>query len=224
MGKATHDWHSPSRHRDAPVTKAPPASRSHARSACPRLVPRARAAGFSLVELLVVIAIVAILAGAVITQAQPSIGEGLRATARVVAADMDRARELAVAGSSSYRITFDVAQNSYRLTHTGADSRLDTLPPSPFGDPQDRPTECTQKLNNLPHLGASVALQSVLRRGAASPSADYVEFGPLGETTQSEPTVIWLASGSGAARRYISVTINPVTGVSSIGELQATSP
>jgi hypothetical protein len=53
---------------------------------------------------------------------------------------------------------------------------------------------------------------------------DYVEFGPLGETTQSEPTLVWLASGSGTIRRYIPISVNPVTGVSSIGDLQATSP
>jgi type II secretory pathway pseudopilin PulG len=185
----------------------------------------------------VVIAIVAILAGAVVTQTRPNIGEGLRTTARVVAADMDRARELAVAGSSSYRITFDIASSSYRLTHTGADSRLDTLPPSPFGDSTDPPTQWTQKLSDLPRFGPQVTLHAVVRRNAAYQSVgsmeyglseemtqSYVEFGPLGETTQSEPTVIWLASGSGDARRYISIAINPVTGVSSVGNLQATSP
>jgi hypothetical protein len=184
-----------------------------------------------------VIAIVAVLAGAVVTQTRPNIAEGLRSTAQVVAADMDRARELAVAGSSSYRITFDVAGNSYQLTHTGADSRLDTLPPSPFGDSTDPPTQWTQKLSDLPHLGPQVTLHGVIRPDAVyqtmvsteyesleKTAQSYVEFGPLGETTQSVPTVIWLVSGSGDARRFISITINPVTGVSSIGELRATSP
>ena len=53
---------------------------------------------------------------------------------------------------------------------------------------------------------------------------DHVEFGPLGETTQSEPTVIWLSSGEGSSRRYISVSIAPVTGLSSIGSFQAATP
>jgi hypothetical protein len=46
----------------------------------------------------------------------------------------------------------------------------------------------------------------------------------LGETTQSEPTVIWLSSGEGSSRRYISVSIAPVTGLTSIGSFQATAP
>lgn len=187
-------------------------------------VSRSRNAGFSLVELLVVIAIVAVLAGAVVTQARPTVSEGLRATARLVAADMDRARELAVAGSSSYRMSFNIAGNSYQLTHSGADPWLDKLPPSPFGDRGDSPTQWTQKLGDLPRFGPPVTMHAVRRRSVGAQSVDHVEFGPLGETSQSEPTVIWLASGSGTARRYVSITINPVTGVSSIGSLHAASP
>jgi prepilin-type N-terminal cleavage/methylation domain-containing protein len=237
MGKAGQVWRLTFHRHNEPPTKTGSASTPPAGPAFRSRGPRSRVAGFSLIELLVVIAIVAALAGAIVTQTRPNIGEGLRSTAQVVAADMDRARELAVAGSSSYRITFDVAGNSYQLTHTGADSRLDTLPPSPFGDSTDPPTQWTQKLGDLPRFGSQVTLHGVIRRNAVNQTMgymeyesleetaqSYVEFGPLGETTQSEPTVIWLASGSGDARRFISVTINPVTGVSSIGELQATSP
>jgi len=185
---------------------------------------RVRRTGFSLVELLVVIAIVATLAGVVVTQMQPNVGEGLLATARVVAGDLDRARELAVAGSSTYRVTFNTADNSYVLKHTGPDSRLNTLPPSPFGSLQDSATEQTQNLSDLPRLGPQVVLWAVRGDDNSFQTIDSVEFGALGETIRSEPTVIWLASGSGAARRYISITVNPVTGVSSIGSLHATSP
>lgn len=186
--------------------------------------PRSRRAGYSLIEVLVVVAVFAILAGAVVTQARPNVGEGLRGTARVVAADMDRARELAVAGSSSYGISFNIAQNFYRLTHTGANPALDVLPRSCFGDPADSRTQWTQRLSDLPRVGPPVVLFAV-RRGSTTPlPADDVEFGPLGETTQSEPTVIWLASGNGDARQYISITINAVTGVSSIGNLRGASP
>ncbi|MBC8877159.1 MAG: prepilin-type N-terminal cleavage/methylation domain-containing protein [Planctomycetes bacterium] len=191
------------------------------RGACPS---RLRQTGFSLVELLVVIAIVAILAGAVVTQMQPNVGEGLLATARVVASDLDRARELAVTGGSTYRVTFDTADNSYVLKHTGADSRLNTLPRSPFGSLQDSATEQTQNLSDMPRLGPQVVLWAVRGDDNSFQTIDSMEFGPLGETIRSESTVIWLASGSDAARRYIPITVNPVTGVSSIGSLQATSP
>jgi len=187
---------------------------------------RRRWAAYTLVELMVVVAIVAVLAGAVISQMQPNIHDGLLGTARVVSSDLDRARELAVAGSSSYRITFGIDDNSYRLEHTGANPQLDTLPRSPFGDPDDPPTQWTQHLTDLPQLGPQVELCEVHRTiGAMMPEpVDHVEFGPLGETTQSEPTVIWLGSGEGSRRRYISVTIAPVTGISSIGSFQATDP
>jgi len=171
-----------------------------------------------------VVVIVGILAGAVVTHARPNVAEGLRGAARIVAADIQRVRELAVAGSSTYHIAFDMDQEFYRLMHTGADPGLDTLPRSPFGDPTDSPTQWTQRLGDLPLCGPSVGLFVVLRGTPVPQTVFDVEFGPLGETTQSSPTVIWLASGSGNARRYISVTVNPVTGNCSIGDVQATPP
>ena len=53
---------------------------------------------------------------------------------------------------------------------------------------------------------------------------DDLEFGPLGETTRSSPTTIWLAAGSGPHTRYLPVTVDPVTGLAEVGDFTAKGP
>jgi hypothetical protein len=51
-----------------------------------------------------------------------------------------------------------------------------------------------------------------------------VEFGPLGETTRTEYTFVWLSAGRGAAKRYIFLYVNPVTGLTTIGSYSGYGP
>ena len=180
--------------------------------------------GMTLVELLVAIAVMAILAGVVVSRFQSNVREGLMGTARIVVADLDRARELAVSGGSTYRITFDLDANAYWLEHTGANASLDPLPPAPWGTFNATGTRWTQRLDAIPQIGLPIRLHAVRRGTGGASSVNSVEFGPLGETTEPEPTVVWLASGQGTACRYLSISINPVTGITSIGDFRAAPP
>lgn len=180
--------------------------------------------GLSLIEVMLSIAIVTILAAAVATHWQPNIADRLGAVARIVAADLDYARGLAVNYSSRYRITFDVPGNRYVLTHSGTDPQLDTLPSSAYGEAGDLATQQTTDLGDLPTNHALVALAGVHRMTPAAEPVTSVEFDSLGATTRAEPTLVWLAAGVGDTTRYISISIDPVTGLTTISEVQSVMP
>ena len=48
------------------------------------------------------------------------------------------------------------------------------------------------------------------------PGLARVEFGPLGETTETSHSVVLLTIGSGSARRHALVLVNPVTGLATV--------
>jgi prepilin-type N-terminal cleavage/methylation domain-containing protein len=180
--------------------------------------------GLSLIELLIVVALVSTFAAVVLTRWEGSLYDQAHAVARIVAADVSYARNLAVANDSRYCITFDVPGNRYLLAHSGTDPRLDVLPPSPHGSTADAPTQQATDLAALPVVRGAVELAAVQRLMPAPQAVSDLEFGPLGASTRGEPTRIWLAAGSGTARRYLAVDVDPATGLTTIGELQAVPP
>ncbi len=186
---------------------------------------------FSLFELLIVVAMMAIIAGIAIPRLQPSVASQLEKTAQVLIDDLAYARSLAVANESSYKITFSSTKSCYALTHSGTNAALDDLPPSLFDDsPGDTASQLTD-FEQLPHFGAPVKIHTVLAVSDGSDSVVVtetavgdVEFRSLGGTTRAETTTIWLASGSRDDRLFLPITINPVTGLASAGELQGRGP
>lgn len=188
------------------------------------IAARNRTAGYTLVELLIVVALVGILATAVLPWFNPAVSDGLTATAQILSADLANARGLAVTNNSQYRLTFDTSQNRYVLSHSGTNTLLQALPFSPFRRSDDPPDRQTTDFDDIPHTGPTVELFAALTSSVLPQSVADVEFAPLGGTTRATGTVIWLASGAGDNRRYLSVSIDPITGLASIGDLQTTAP
>lgn len=185
---------------------------------------RRRKSGISLVELLIAVALVGILAATLIPSASPVPGDALSGAAQVLAGDLEYGRELAVSHNTRYRFTFQLAENRYILEHSGSNPSLDVLPSTPFRSPTDPPNQQIVALSDLPQIGAPVRLCGAEANGQNLGTSVQLEFGPLGETTASAETTIWLSAGTGAAERFIPVRVDPVTGIAWIGDLQAVQP
>ena len=176
-------------------------------------IRRRPSAGLTLIELLTVIALMGILAALILPKSTTSLYDQLRATGQVLRTDLAYARSLALTNNSTYRIRFDRSQNQYTLEHSGTKAALDVLPDSPFAAPGDPSDRYVVDLDELPHVGAGTRLVTAYCAGSNPQQVLDVEFGPLGESTQTDPTVIWLAAGADADTRYLSLTVNPVTGL-----------
>src|SRR5512142_1351550 len=78
-------------------------------------LPR-RSSGYTLAEMLTVILILAIIAAVVVPQAVSGSGEQALSAARIIASDLDYARDLSIAGATPITVTFDANGESYVLT------------------------------------------------------------------------------------------------------------
>ena len=192
--------------------RSPPIARRWARPA------------FSLIELLIVIAILGILIAVASPYLSTNVPAQLQMAADTVAGDLEYSRGLAVANNSNYRVTFSPATNSYVLKHSGAVAALDKLPPSPFHKMSADMKAQTADLAALPMVAGSVSLVAVMKNPAAPSDVSDVEFGPLGGTTRTEITQIWLCSSGTGTRLFIPITVNPTTGIVDVGEVQSARP
>jgi prepilin-type N-terminal cleavage/methylation domain-containing protein len=183
-----------------------------------------RRRGLTLIELLLTIAVLGILAAILIPQLSGDLPERLNAGAQVISADLDYARSLAVANNTSYRITFDPANNRYYLRHSGTNPQFNTLPRSPFRQSDDPADQQTTKLGTLPLPEPGVRLVAVVEVQGSAQSTASLEFTPLGGTTSTYPTVVWVGCGTGTLARYISVAVDPITGLVTIGRPVAGLP
>jgi prepilin-type N-terminal cleavage/methylation domain-containing protein len=180
--------------------------------------------GFSLTELLLVVTLIGIFAAVLLPNANPSLYDRLQGAAYLVSSDLAYARGLAVMNNSTYRVTFDFTDNRYVLQYSGANPSLNTLPFSPFRLTTDSPTQQTTDFHDLPGLGGGVSLAAVGTTANPAQPLTQIEFGPLGQTTQTAPTVVWLSAGTGNAQRFISLSVNPVTGLADVKSYQGVGP
>lgn len=177
-----------------------------------RTVCRQRS-GYTLVELLTVLVVLGILAALLIPSANPSIQARLESAAQLVAGDLAYARSLAISRNRAFRATWDLQQNRYTIAPAGGASGS-AVPLDPFAsDRAARPDTYVTDLDEVPGI-AGIVLHKVLGVGPAE--ATYIEFGPYGETSKAEESVIWLAASSGGNERYVAVRVNPVTGLATV--------
>ena len=179
--------------------------------------------GISLIEVMLVVVLIAVFAGYVITDSSTEVVEQLQQTAEIISADIAYCQSLAVSNNSKYRLRFIVIDNQYNLKHTGDNVALETLPEGVFQSNNSSTVRRT-KLENLSQMSSEVKLYAVYALTPSPVSVNILEFGPLGETTRSQETVIWLECGNSSARRYMSITVNPVTGLTVIGDAQTAAP
>ncbi|MFI4876727.1 MAG: Tfp pilus assembly protein FimT/FimU [Blastopirellula sp. JB062] len=168
---------------------------------------------FTLVELLLVVALISVVTAIVLPQLAPSLDQQLQSCGSILAADLDYARSLAIANGSTYRITFDADANSYTLTHEGSNAAYDDLPSSPFHNTDANRAEHVTMLSQLPNVGVGVSIVGAVITGNSDTRTNFVEFGPLGETAATQPTIIWLRAGRGVDSKYASVRVHPITGI-----------
>lgn len=177
---------------------------------------------FTLVEVLIVVLFIAILAAMTVQSTEADIPARLSSACEVMIADVDFVRELSVTNNSQYQIEFDTNVNTIVIRHAGTNSSLDVLPDSPFMIANEAGTEYTYGIGGS---GIGVPPNLVRVEDISKNVLTNVDFGPLGETvSRTVVTRIWFGCGNGAARRYMNVDINPVTGLAKIGDLQVTSP
>lgn len=179
---------------------------------------------FSLLEMLIALVILSTIVAVVIPYTSPAREEQLRAAGRIVAAEIDYARNLAINYNSSYKVTFDAANSRLVIEHAGTDTALDDLPSTPFRSPQDPADEHRVPLAGMAGISETIALSRSYQESDPLAAVVDVEFGPLGETTRSEATWLWLTAGAGTSARYLPVTIHPVTGLTTVGELRSAAP
>jgi len=180
--------------------------------------------GYTLVEIMISIAVIGIMAAAAVPLFQPDVAAQLESFAQIVASDLMHARDLAVTNNSKYRITFDRANNRYYLEHSGANSALNTLPESIFRNVADTSTRHYTDLDEVPQLGAGAFLAGVVAPESPPTAVTAIEFGPLGATTQTAETVVWLSGGAGDGLRYVAVRVNPTTGLADVDDITAVTP
>ncbi len=179
--------------------------------------------GFTLIELLIVISIMAIIGAMVLPSASPAISQRLRAAGDMLGSDLGYARSLAVSNGSNYRVKIDPGNNRYVIEHSGTNASLDVLPPGPFWSASDPTTQHIVDLDLLPTLSQGGVRLAAAATGTGTPITE-IEFGPLGATTESGESQIWFAAGTGTEERSLAVTVNPSTGLATVGQIGGLSP
>ncbi|MCE9605272.1 MAG: type II secretion system GspH family protein [Planctomycetia bacterium] len=185
---------------------------------------RTSRSGYTLVEIMIAISIMGIMAGAAIPLFQPNVAVQLESTGRIIAADLAQVRDLAVSNNSNYRLTFDLAENRYYLEYSGTNAALATLPATIYRDASNTTTRRYTDLDDLPQLGTSVKLYSVVAAAASPTSITTLEFDALGATVQTAETLIWLSTGSGDGVRYVCIHVDPITGLARVDDITGIYP
>jgi len=175
-------------------------------------------AGFTIIELMIVVVFLSLAAAMLLPQLNATLDQQALASARALVSEFEYARNLAVANNTSYQLTVDADRGRLILEHSGGNSSLDTLPLGPFRSATDASTERVTRLDSLPGISSVATFVAMYADGDSPNAVNTVEFDSLGATSRSEPTVLTISVGDGDASRYVTLTINPVTGLISLGD------
>lgn len=184
---------------------------------------RRQSAGFTIIELMIVVVFLSIAVAMLLPQMNATFDQQAIASARVLVSEFEYARNMAVANNSKYRLSVDSATDQFILEHTGSNSSLDTLPSGPFRSSADSSTQRVTQLASLPGISTAATFVAMYADGDSQTAVNTVEFGSLGETSRTETTVLTISVGDGDAKRYVTLTINPVTGIVTLGDSATTA-
>lgn len=170
---------------------------------------------FSMIELLTVVGIVGILAAVVVPSLAGSSTQKLESAARILAGDLQYARQLAIQYDTLWGLDFDLTRNRYELKFRGAG----TPPVMPRNSRAAGDAPGAAYVVDLGKLGEStvgnsgVRLAGVALQNSQQPAAS-ITFHELGSTapSRSQDTVIWLTHGAGPQTKYVRLTVSWVTG------------
>ena len=181
-----------------------------------------RNTAFTLIELLMVIAIISVGIGMVVSEFGANEATTADQAIRIVAAQLDYVREMAVANNTKYTVTFDKAKNRLSLAHTGSDPNLDDLPDSGFWEHVGLTKTQSFDFADLP-VSWPVVLKGAVKSSNNTVEVTSVEFGPTGGTSASDDVDLWISIGSSPAT-YASTTILAGTGLIEINDLDTSAP
>ena len=165
----------------------------------------AAAAGLTIIELLVTVACIAVAAAIVL----PVFGDGasaqLRAAAELLVADLEYAQSESIGHADDPRlVVFDIASNRYHIAPK-------SQPAVPLGDPVTNFSYVTTYGSQR-----AAALPRVKLSGYSLGGDNRLGFGGVGQLDQTTPATITLSAGT----RTLTVTLDPVTGEASVGQMQ----
>ncbi len=181
---------------------------------------RAARNGFTLVELMIVVLLLSILATVSLISTDSSGSVALDATARMLAADLQLARNHAIKFNTEYTVDFDLNAQTYEILHTGAGDL-----PVPKNNLAGSGAEADRYLKQIQVDSLNLPGQAVLRQIKLKTSDSAVSdlaFGPLGGTgpARNEDTVLMLTTQKNGNTFYILITVSWVTGQAWVEEIQ----
>jgi hypothetical protein len=90
---------------------------------------------------------------------------------------------------------------------------LSVLTASPYCEADAPQGQQVVDLDDLPLMGSAVRIAAVAQYGSLVGPINSIEFDPLGATDPAGYTVIWLTANAGTEQRYLTIQVNPVTGL-----------
>jgi prepilin-type N-terminal cleavage/methylation domain-containing protein len=163
-----------------------------------------RSVGFTLIELLLVVLILSIAAAVVVPMASSAGSIQIRAAVNMVAADLEYAKSMAISRGQTYRVVFDVVNESYQVEEVSTSTVV---------------THPVTKKPYVVNFGADQRLDQVNIVSASFDGTSGVIFDYLGSpydlTAGALNSGVVTLQGGGATR---TVSVEPVTGFISVSD------